>query len=322
VKIVLAGGSGQVGAVLARDFVADGHEVVILGRGGNKPLEGTRFVVWDAKNLGVWAEEVSGADAVINLAGRSVNCRYTPQNRREILESRVDSTRVIGEAIAAARHPPRVWLQATTATIYAHRFDAPNDDRTGVIGGNEPNLPDTWLFSIEVAKAWEAALEAAHTTNTRKVALRSAMIMDPYPKGVFDTLLNLARVGLGGTMGGGRQFMSWMHDLDFTRAITFLLEREDLTGAINLSSPNPLSNKDFMRDLRETAGIGFGLPATEWMLEIGTWALQTETELVLKSRRVTPTRLLEAGFRFEFPVWRDAARDLVTRSRVLKASGV
>jgi uncharacterized protein len=314
VKIVIPGGSGQVGAVLARDFRRVGHEVVILGRGAAGMLEGTRFVHWDAKTLGDWATEVDGADAVINLAGRSVNCRYTPQNRREILESRVDSTRVVGEAIANARRPPRVWLQATTATIYAHRFDAPNDDVSGIIGGTGANAPDTWEFSIGVAKAWEAALEAANTPRTRKVALRSAMVMDPYPDGVFDTLLRLARFGLGGAMGSGKQFISWIHDQDFTRAIDFLLERDNLSGALNLSSPNPLPNRDFMRELRESARIPFGLPATEWMLEIGAWALQTETELVLKSRRVTPTRLLESGFRFEFPDWRAAARDLVKRS--------
>jgi uncharacterized protein len=318
-KIVLPGGSGQVGAVLARDFLAAGHEVVILGRSAQTNLHGARHVQWDARTLGDWAQSLEGADAVINLAGRSVNCRYTPENRALILNSRVDSTRVVGEAIAAAQHPPRVWLQAATATIYAHRFDAPNDDVTGIIGGDETSAPDTWTFSIGVAKAWEAALEAAETPRTRKVALRSAMIMDPFKDGVFDTFLKLARFGLGGAMGSGKQYVSWMHDQDFYRAIGFLLECEDISGPIILAAPNPLPNHEFMRELRETLGIGFGLNSTDWMLEIGTWALQTETELILKSRRVVPSRLLEAGFTFEFPGWHDAARNLVKRSREIMA---
>ncbi len=318
-KIVIPGGSGQVGAVLARDFQTAGHEVVILGRGTQDALHGARHVPWDARTFGDWVSELEGADAVINLAGRSVNCRYTPENRKLIMDSRVDSTRVIGQAIAAAQRPPRVWLQAATATIYAHRFDAPNDDATGVIGGDESGAPDTWTFSIGVAKAWEQALLSVQTPRTRKVALRSAMIMDPFKAGVFDTFLKLAKFGLGGAMGSGQQYVSWMHDQDFYRAIGFLLEREDIAGPIILAAPNPLPNREFMRELREAWGIGFGLNATDWMLEIGTWALQTETELVLKSRRVVPSKLLEAGFTFQFPVWHDAVKDLVRRSREIAA---
>ena len=312
-KIVIPGGSGQVGAVLTKDFQSAGHEVVILGRGTESSLHGARHVHWDARTLGAWALELDEADVVINLAGRSVNCRYTPENRQLISDSRVQSTRVVGEAIAAAKNPPRVWLQASTATIYAHRFDAPNDDATGIIGGNEANAPDTWIFSIGVAKAWEAALEAANTPDTRKVALRSAMVMDPYKAGIFDTLLKFVRYGLGGTMGEGRQYISWIHDQDFTRAIQFILEDENISGTINIASPKPLPNQDFMRQLRETWGIGFGLNSAPWMLEIGTWLLQTETELVLKSRRVVPSKLLEAGFQFEFPDWQSAVGDLVKR---------
>jgi uncharacterized protein len=319
VKIVIPGGSGQVGAVLTKDFQIAGHEVVILGRGVQATLHGARHVQWDAKTLSAWSKEIDGADAVINLAGRSVNCRYTPENRRLITDSRVESTRIVGEAIASAKNPPRAWLQASTATIYAHRFDAPNDDATGIIGGNEPNAPDTWVFSIGVAKAWEAALEAANTPNTRKVALRSAMVMDPFKDGIFDTLLKLVRYGLGGDMGSGNQYISWIHDSDFTRAIQFILERQDLTGAINISSPNPLSNHDFMRQLREAWGTRFGLNSTNWMLEIGTLLMQTETELVLKSRRVVPSRLLETGFEFKHPDWHKAAIDLVKRWRAIAA---
>jgi hypothetical protein len=263
--------------------------------------------------LGAWAGEIDGADVVINLAGRSVNCRYTAGRRREILDSRVESTRVIGEAIARAGRPPRVWLQASTATIYAHRYDAANDDVTGIIGGHEAGAPETWKFSIDVARAWERAAEEAVTPRTRKVLMRSAMVMSPDRGGVFDVLLRLVRWGLGGRSGDGRQYVSWIHERDFVRAVQFLIEREDLVGAVNLAAPGALPNAEFMRVLREAWGIRVGLPAARWMLEVGTFLMRTESELVLKSRRVAPRRLVEAGFAFEFPTWAGAARELVGR---------
>lgn len=297
-----------MGTLLARAFEGDGHEVVVLSRA---PSAGAwRTVPWDAKTPGPWAAELEGADAVINLAGRNVNCRYNAANRREILQSRVDSTRVLGEAIAACARPPRVWLQSSTATIYAHRFDAPNDEATGIVGGDEHGAPDTWRFSIQVARAWERALEEAVVPGTRKVALRSAMVMSPDADGVFDVLLGLVRRGLGGRSGTGRQYVSWIHHEDFVRAVRWLIGRDDVAGPVNLASPAPLPNDDFMRVLREAWGTRVGLPATRWMLEVGAVFLRTETELILKSRRVVPGRLLEAGFTFRFPEWRDAARDL------------
>lgn len=312
-KIVTPGGSGQVGTLLARAFQARGDEVVVLSRG---PQDAPwRVVPWDAKSLGPWAAELDGADVVINLAGRSVNCRYGEENRRQILDSRVDSTRVVGEAVAAARKPPKVWLQSSTATIYAHRFDAPNDELTGIVGGTESDAPDTWRFSTEVARAWEEALEQASTPHTRKVALRSAMVMSPDRGGIFDTLLGLVRKGLGGTSGSGRQFVSWIHEADFVAAIDWLIAHEELSGAVNISSPNPLPNADFMRDLRRAWGAQIGLPATAWMLEIGAVFLRTETELILKSRRVFPGRLLSSGFSFQFPDWQGAAQDLCSQAR-------
>ncbi|MBD0318691.1 MAG: TIGR01777 family protein [Gemmatimonadetes bacterium] len=307
-KIVLPGGSGQVGTLLARAFQRGGHEVVVLSRA---PSAGPwRSVAWDAKTPGGWAAELEGADAVVNLAGRNVNCRYNAANRREILESRVDSTRVLGEAIARCEAPPRVWLQSSTATIYAHRFDAPNDEATGVLGGDEPGAPDTWRFSIEVARAWERALDEAEVPRTRKVALRSAMVMSPDRGGVFDVLLALVRHGLGGRAGDGRQYVSWVHEEDFVRAVYWLADHGALAGPVNLAAPGPLPNADFMRALREAWGTRAGLPATRWMLEVGAVFLRTETELVLKSRRVVPGRLLGAGFGFRFPGWPEAARDL------------
>lgn len=265
---------------------------------------------WDGATLGPWRDEIDGCDVVINLAGRSVNCRYTPANRAEILESRVASTRIVGEAIASAKREPRVWLQAGTATIYAHRYDLPNDEYTGILGGNEPDAPDTWRFSIEVAQAWERAFAEAETGQTRKVLLRSAMTMSPDSGGVFDTLRRLVRIGLGGTAGDGKQFVSWIHYEDFVAAVYWLIEHDKVSGAVNLAAPNPLPNREFMRLLREASGAGFGLPAFGWMLEIGAMFLRTETELILKSRRVIPARLLEQGFSFRYPNWEDAALQL------------
>ncbi|HXU33692.1 MAG TPA: TIGR01777 family oxidoreductase [Thermoanaerobaculia bacterium] len=318
-KIVLPGGSGQVGTLTARAFAAEGHEVVVLGRNsggqGKSPAVPWRTVAWDAKTLGGWAQEIDGADVVLNLAGRSVDCRYTPENRRLIVDSRVDSTRAVGQAITQASHPPRVWLQMSTATIYAHRYDAGNDEATGILGGAEPGAPDTWRFSIEVAKAWERALAEAQTPQTRKVALRSAMVMSPDRGGIFDVLLGLVRRGLGGASGDGRQFVSWIHGDDFLAALRFLLDHDEIDGAVNLASPNPLPNAGFMRALRQAWGTRIGLPANRWMLEIGALFLRTETELILKSRRVVPGRLLAAGFEFRFPEWRTAAGDLCGRWR-------
>ncbi|MBX3244076.1 MAG: TIGR01777 family oxidoreductase [Acidobacteria bacterium] len=308
-KIVIPGGSGQVGTVLARAFVADGHEVVEIGRSPRDvPWKTVR---WDGKTLGDWADEIDGSDVVINLAGRNVNCRYNDENRRQMMDSRVDSTRVVGEAIANAANPPKVWLQASTATIYAHRFDAANDDVTGIIGGSEPDAPDKWRFSIDVAKAWEKAANDADTPRTRKVLMRSAMTMSPDRDGIFDVMHGLVRKGLGGTAASGKQYISWIHEQDFIRSVYWLIEHENLSGPINISSPNPLPNRDFMKIFREAAGVKIGLPAMEWQLAIGAFFMRTETELILKSRRVVPKLLTDSGFAFEFPDWEDAARDLM-----------
>jgi uncharacterized protein (TIGR01777 family) len=312
-KVIIPGGSGQVGTILARAFHDDGHEVVVLAR--STYYAPWRVRPWDGRTLGDWADEVDGADVVINLAGRSVNCRYGGENRREILESRVDATRVVGRAIAAARRPPGAWLQASTATIYAHRFDAANDEFTGILGGDEPGAPDAWRFSTDVAKAWERATADAQTQRTRNVLLRSAMIMSPDRGGVFDAFLGLVRRGLGGAAGDGRQYVSWVHELDFVRAVRWLIAHDEVAGPVNVAAPNPLPNAAFMEALRDAWGIRLGLPTSEWMLEVGALLLRTETELVLKSRRVVPGRLLQAGFVFRHPTWPAAAADLVRRWR-------
>jgi hypothetical protein len=318
-RIVLPGGSGQVGTIVAKHFQAQGHDVVVFAR--NVAHAPWRIVPWDGTNLDCWTEELENADVVLNLAGRNVNCRYNESNRREIKESRTRTTRLLGEAISRLTHAPKIWMNASSATIYRHAFDRPMDEATGEIGGNEPNAPSTWRFSIDVATSWEKEFFAAQAPATRKIALRSAMVMSPDRDGIFDTLLRLVRLGLGGASGSGKQFVSWIHDQDFLRSIQYLMDHEDLDGAINIASPNPLPNAEFMADLRKAWGTRIGLPATAWMLELGAVLLRTETELILKSRRVIPGRLLANGFQFDFPAWNDAARDLVKRSRSLRATG-
>ena len=316
VKIVIPGGTGQVGTILTRRFVADGHEFVVLSRHA-RPATGNaaRVVNWDARTLSEWVQEIDGSDVVINLAGRSVNCRYHAENRQQIIESRTLSTRVIGDAIRTSNRPPRVWLQSSTATIYAHRYDLPNDDETGILGGAEENVPETWRFSVEVAKAWEAAAMEWELPHTRRVLMRSAITFSPDAGSVFEILLNLVRRGLGGTNGDGRQYVSWIHDQDFIQAVCWLIEHNDFDGPVNLASPHPLPNAEFMRTLRDAWGIPFGLPATKWMLELAAFFMRTESELILKSRRVVPKRLLRSGFEFQFPKWHEAARDLCDRYR-------
>jgi uncharacterized protein len=312
-RTVLPGGSGQVGTLLARHFQSEGHGVVVLAR---RPTPAPwKVVQWDGLTLGPWAAEIENADLVVNLSGRSVNCRYTQANRREIMESRTKSTRILGEAIRNSAHPPRVWMNASTATIYRHALDRPMDEATGEIGGKEPDAPDTWRFSIDVATSWEEAFFSSPAPATRKIALRSAVVMSPDRGGPFDILLTLVRFGLGGASGSGRQFVSWIHDRDFLRSIDYLMAHDDLDGAVNLASPNPLPNAEFMAALRKAWGTRIGLPAAEWMLEFGALFLQTETELILKSRRVVPGRMLAHGFTFDFPQWPPAAQDLVQRWR-------
>ncbi|MEI7054600.1 TIGR01777 family oxidoreductase [Nocardioides sp. CCNWLW239] len=316
-KIVIPGGTGQVGGILRRAWSARGHEVVVLSRHAEQLEDGVRHVRWDGRTIGPWADEIDGADVVVNLAGRSVSCRYTEANLKQMMDSRVESTEVVGAAIAKASAAPATWLQMSTATIYAHRFDAANDEATGVIGGDEPDVPAYWEFSTRIARRWEAAQAAAETPRTRKVALRAAMVMSPDKGGVFDVLLTMTRLGLGGPVAGGDQFVSWIHEQDLVRACDLLIERDDIAGPVNLAAPAPVPQRELMRVLRTAAGVPIGLPATRWMAEVGAWVLRTDTELLLKSRRVVPTRLREAGFEFDYADWSSAAHDLVARARLV-----
>jgi len=312
-RIVIPGGSGQVGQVLARYFQRRGDHVVILTRGPHTAEWET--VHWDGQMPGIWTEYLEGADVIINLTGRSVNCRYTPANRVDIYNSRIVSTLLLGEVIGALAHPPSVWLNASTATIYRHALDRPMDEKTGELGANEPNVPDTWKFSMRVARDWETAFFKADTPRTRKIAMRSAITFSPASGNAFAVLSNLVRAGLGGKQGNGRQWVSWIHEDDFARAVEFLIMHEDMAGPVNIASPYPEQNREFMATLREAWDMPNGIPAPRPLLELAAFVMRTESELVLKSRRVIPTRLLEAGFRFQLPHWAHAAEDLVERWR-------
>jgi len=306
-KLVIAGGTGFLGQLIAPWFERRGWNVVILTRQPAHATSPGRAVAWNGRSIGNWAAELDGAEALVNLAGRSVNCRYHARNRAAILASRVDSTRVLGEAIARCSHPPRIWLNSSTATIYKHSHDRAMDELSGVVEGT-PAAKD--LFSIDVAKAWEQALAEAATPQTRKLALRTAMVFSTTPGTVYRVLRRLVRMGLGGPMAGGRQYVSWLHETDFCRAVEWLVEHEDFGGAVNLAAPHPVTNREMMQTIRRALHSPIGLPASRWMLEVGTFFMRSEAELVIKSRRVVPTRLTAAGFDFEFPELAPAIEDL------------
>ena len=322
-RIVLPGGSGQVGQALARYFQQQGHHVTVLTRGPYAAPWQT--VHWDGEQTGPWTEYLEGADACINLAGRSVNCRYDAANRQAIYDSRIQSTQLLGRVIASLAEPPRVWLNASAATIYARSLDEngvdlPLDEATGELGGDKPSAnakppANRWLqrrgFSSRVARDWEAAFFAAETPRTRKAALRSAVVLSPTAGSAFGVLSNLVRLSLGGRQGNGRQFVSWIHEADYARAVEFIISHEELQGPVNIAAPNPLPNREFMAALRWAWDVPNGVPAPSLAIKLGAIFLRTEPELVLQSCRAVPGRLLDAGFEFQFPAWPEAAEDLV-----------
>lgn len=314
-RIVIPGGSGQVGRMLAGYFQERGHHVTVLTRG---PYTANwQTVHWDGATVGPWVETLEGADAVIHLSGKSVNCRATERNKRELYDSRIGPTRLLGRVIAGLVDPPRLWMNASTATIYRHSIDEPMDE-TGEIGGGEMisrrrRAPAKWDWTVKLVKDWEAALYETETPKTRRIAMRTSLVFSPAPGNIFAVLSRLVRFGLGGKQGNGRQYVSWMHETDYAHAIEFLIEREEFEGPVNLASPNPLPNREFMAALRDAWDMPNGLPAPAPLIELGALFLRTESELVLKSRRVVPGRLIDAGFKFEFPEWSGAAEDLVRR---------
>lgn len=288
-KLVIAAGTGFLGQVLVNHFKEKFEEIVILTRGNSETKEGIRYVKWNAKTFSGWEKELENTDVLINLAGKSVDCRYTKENKKEILDSRLESTRILNLAVLHCQNPPKQWLNSSTSTIYQHSLDKQMDEVDGEIGDD---------FSMNVAKSWEKTFFETETPNTKKTALRTSIVLGK-SGGAFLPLKNLTKLGFGGRQGKGNQFISWIHENDFARAIEFILEKE-LTGVVNIVSPKPIRNASFMKILRKSLGVPTGIPIGEKLLKFGAKIIGTETELVLKSRNVIPKRLVENGFEFEF----------------------
>ncbi len=293
-KIILAGGTGFVGSYLAEQFTKAGHEVYIISRQKNT-------IQWHDTDAIVKA--LDNSEMLINLAGKSVNCRYTDLNKDQILKSRTETTQILGEAILQCSHPPKLWINSSTATIYRHAEDRPMTESTGEIGSG---------FSVHVATEWEQTFFAFSLPNTRQVALRMAIVLGD-TGGAMTPLINLVRLGLGGTQGNGKQMFSWIHIEDLFHIITYIHTHTELTGVYNCSSPNPVDNKTLMKTLRDAMHVPIGLPSPKFLLEIGALFIQTETELLLKSRWVLPERLLEAGYTFTHTTLDQTLKDIVAK---------
>jgi len=292
----------MLGQIIASHFHSSEYEIVILSRKAKSQHGHVRSVSWDGKTLESWAKELEDSLAVINLTGRTVNCRHTDENKRQILNSRVDSTKIIGQAIAQCTNPPKVWLNASSAAIYGNTG-------TQIIDETSPIADD---FSAGVCRQWEEALNNSDTPQTRKIALRIGLILGK-DGGALEQLLNLARWGLGGTVANGKQYMSWMHEKDFSNLIQWLIENEQVEGAINCCAPNPLPNKEFMKALRKAIGQPIGFPAPAFAVKIGAYFMGTEAELALTGRRVVSKIMEEKGFNFEFPLLQDAFDELLKK---------
>lgn len=288
-KLIIAGGTGFLGKVLIEHFKSKVDEIVVFSRKASQEQNNVRFIFWDARNLGSWQSEIENADVLINLTGKSVDCRYNAANKAEILRSRIDSTRVLNQAVLACENPPKHFINSSTATIYQHSLHEPNDEN-GIIGSD---------FSMNVAKAWEAAFYETETPHTMKTALRTSIVLGK-EGGAFIPLAKITKMGLGGKQGSGNQMISWIHELDYARAVAFIIEKK-LEGVVNVTAPHPVKNHEFMEEMRRGLQMRFGLNSPKFLLEFGAVFMRTETELLLKSRFVMPRRLLNAGFTFEYP---------------------
>ncbi len=302
-KIVLAGGNGYLGTVLANFYKNLADEVIILARKQAKAIDNIRTVVWDGKTENGWTVQLAHADLLINLCGKNVNCRYTEKNKAEIISSRVVPTRLLGNVIHKMSDPPKLWINLASATIYRHAEDHPQDEATGQIGEG---------FSIQVCKAWESAFYESDTPHTRKVALRMGIALG-ISGSVMPRLLNLIKLGMGGKQGNGQQYIAWVHEHDAARSTQYLLEHPEMEGIYNCTAPYAEKNTNFMRVLRKAYGMPLGLPAPEWLLQIGALVIGTEPELILKSRWVMPQRLLDAGFTFLYEKADEAVGEILKK---------
>ena len=301
-KILIAGGSGFIGRSIIRNLNLDQEiEYHILSRSHQENHGNVHYHIWDGKNLGSWKVFVDHCDILINLAGRSVKCRYNPTNKNEIYNSRIDSTHVLGEAVSKSKQPPKLWINASTATIYRHENERPNDEENGIIGEG---------FSVDVARKWEEIFYASYTPFTRKIALRSAIVFGLEAE-VFKIYKNHIKMGLSGRHGNGNQMVSWIHELDFVRAIEYFIEHKNAVHAYNISAPIAISDKEFLKTFRSIMDVNYAVPVPEWALNIGAYFCGAETEMLLKSRWVYPKRLLDEGFKFNYPDHVSALEDLL-----------
>ncbi|UHA73383.1 TIGR01777 family oxidoreductase [Paenibacillus sp. 481] len=292
-KIVIAGGTGFIGKYIEKQFHRMGYDVIIISRQPN-------HLAWENEQ-GI-TEALNNADMLINLAGKSVNCRYNEQNKQEIIRSRTSTTNLLGKILQTCPNPPSLWINSSTATIYRHAEDRPMTEEGGDIGTG---------FSVDVAQQWEAALFSFQLPATRQIALRIAIVLGK-DGGVMTPFKNLARFGLGGVQGSGTQRFSWIHIEDLFQIIMFLRDNEELSGVFNCSSPDPVTNRELMDQLRKTMNVKVGLPSPKWLLEIGAVFIKTETELVLKSRWVVPERLERAGYKFKYDKLDKTLHDLLS----------
>lgn len=300
-KIILAGGNGYLGGVLAAYYKDIAEEVIILSRKFKAADGNVSTLIWDGRTEEAWSQSLEEADLVINLCGKNVNCRYTKKNQAEIISSRVDPTKLLGKVIEKLNHPPKLWITVTSATIYRHAEDRPQDEETGEAGAG---------FSIDVCKRWEAEFFSTDTPQTRKIALRMGIVFG-HADGAFPRLLNLVKYGLGGKQGDGEQYVSWVHEHDAARCTEWLMEHTALSGVVNCTAPEPLKNAAMMGLIRQANGTSFGLPAPAWLLGLGAIVIGTETELILKSRWVLPKRLADHGYKFLFPAAGPAIKNIL-----------
>lgn len=314
-KIIIAGGTGFIGQEMTKYFGKENNIIILTRKMGNsknnrnkynslsnEDLLNVKFIKWDGRTTGDWTKELENADLIINLTGRTVNCRYNKKNKKEIFDSRTDAVKAIGEAIRQCTSPPKLWINASSATIYRHATDKPQDEYSGGFHDD---------FSVQVCKLWEKTFFEQIIPQTRKVALRMAITLGT--GGVLIPYFNLLKFGLGGKQGSGKQMYSWVHIEDTCRMIEWITDNITIEGVYNCSSPTPVTNKDFMQTLRKVTGVKFGLPAFDWMLRIGALIIGTSTELILKSRWVLPTKILETGFRFKYPLLKDALADIISK---------
>ncbi len=300
-KIILAGGNGYIGKVLLNHYRAIAQEIIILSR-TYRPEDGNvKTLIWDGNTPGEWVKAIEGAELLINLCGKNVNCRYTEKNKEEIFASRIIPTALLGRVIEKMEHPPMLWINITSATMYRHAEDRPQDEYNGEIGKG---------FSIEVCRKWEDTFFKASTPHTRKIALRMGIVLG-LADGALPRLLNLVRLGLGGRQGNGQQYVSWVHEHDAANCTEWLLQHTELEGVLNCTAPQPIKNVAFMTCIREACNVRFGLPTPAWLLKIGAIVIGTETELILKSRWVVPKRLTDSGFTFLFPTTEQAIKNIL-----------